>query len=115
MTPFNGRHFQSEIILLAVRWYCKYGLVAKNGVVMKTEAKRVMLLDADPQGSSLDWAAAREVESCFTVVGLPRATLHKEISKFVQDYDHIIIDGPPRVTIINLPIGRLNWLTGAAH
>lgn len=82
---------------------------------LAAEGKRVMLLDADPQGSSLDWAAAREVESCFTVVGLPRATLHKEISKFVQDYDHIIIDGPPRVTIINLPIGRLNWLTGAAH
>jgi chromosome partitioning protein len=65
---------------------------------LAAEGKRVMLLDADPQGSSLDWAAAREVESCFTVVGLPRATLHKEISKFVQDYDHIIIDGPPRVT-----------------
>ncbi|MFS7282070.1 ParA family partition ATPase [Serratia proteamaculans] len=65
---------------------------------LAAEGKRVMLLDADPQGSSLDWAAARVVESCFTVVGLPRATLHKEISKFVQDYDHIIIDGPPRVT-----------------
>jgi chromosome partitioning protein len=65
---------------------------------LAAEGKRVMLLDADPQGSSLDWAAAREVASCFTVVGLPRATLHKEISKFVQDYDHIIIDGPPRVT-----------------
>lgn len=65
---------------------------------LAAEGKRVMLLDADPQGSSLDWAAAREVDSCFTVVGLPRATLHKEISKFVQDYDHIIIDGPPRVT-----------------
>lgn len=65
---------------------------------LAAEGKRVMLLDADPQGSSLDWAAAREVESCFTVVGLPKATLHKEISKFVQDYDHIIIDGPPRVT-----------------
>lgn len=65
---------------------------------LAAEGKRVMLLDADPQGSSLDWAAAREAASCFTVVGLPRATLHKEISKFVQDYDHIIIDGPPRVT-----------------
>ncbi|AJJ70057.1 DDE-type integrase/transposase/recombinase [Yersinia pseudotuberculosis] len=25
MNPFHGRHFQSEIILWAVRWYCKYG------------------------------------------------------------------------------------------
>ncbi|MFQ6283765.1 IS6 family transposase [Yersinia enterocolitica] len=26
MTPFKGRHFQSEIILWAVCWYCKYGI-----------------------------------------------------------------------------------------
>ncbi|AZM40091.1 MAG: IS6 family transposase, partial [Acinetobacter ursingii] len=25
MNPFHGRHFQGEIILWAVRWYCKYG------------------------------------------------------------------------------------------
>jgi len=59
---------------------------------------KVLLLDADPQGSSLDWAAARECESTFVVLGLPRPTLHKDIDKFKNDYDHIIIDGPPRVT-----------------
>ncbi len=26
MDPFHGRHFQGEIILWAVRWYCKYGI-----------------------------------------------------------------------------------------
>ena len=66
------------------------GLAAKGA--------RVLLLDVDPQGSSLDWAAAREGESSFPVLGLPRATLHKEIGKFTRDYDYIIIDGPPRVT-----------------
>lgn len=59
---------------------------------------RVLLIDADPQGSSLDWAAAREGEPLFSVVGLPRATVHKEIAQIGQGYDHIIIDGPPRVT-----------------
>ncbi|WP_418139964.1 ParA family partition ATPase (plasmid) [Oceanimonas smirnovii] len=59
---------------------------------------RVLLLDADPQGSSLDWAAAREGEPLFSVVGLPRPTIHKEISALGRDYDHVIIDGPPRVT-----------------
>ncbi|WP_434478020.1 hypothetical protein [Escherichia coli] len=24
--PFKGRHFQRDIILWAVRWYCKYGI-----------------------------------------------------------------------------------------
>lgn len=60
--------------------------------------ERVLLIDADPQGSSLDWAAAREGEPLFSVVGLPRPSVHKEISQIGQGYDHIIIDGPPRVT-----------------
>lgn len=59
---------------------------------------RVLLIDADPQGSSLDWAAAREGEPLFSVVGFPRSTIHKEIGQIGQGYDHIIIDGPPRVT-----------------
>jgi len=60
---------------------------------------RVLLIDADPQGSALDWAAARsqnDVEPLFTCMGLPRATIHKEISKLSEDYDHIVIDGAPR-------------------
>ncbi|MEQ0866937.1 ParA family partition ATPase [Pseudomonas aeruginosa] len=59
---------------------------------------RVLLIDADPQGSALDWAAAREGEALFSVVGLPRPTVHKEIAQIGQGYDHIVIDGPPRVT-----------------
>ena len=60
---------------------------------------RVLLIDADPQGSALDWAAARQAEPIFSVVGLPRATVHKEIGQIGQGYDHIVIDGPPRVTL----------------
>ena len=59
---------------------------------------RVLLIDADPQGSALDWAAAREEEPLFSVVGLPRATIHKEIGQIGYGYDHIVIDGPPRDT-----------------
>ena len=59
---------------------------------------RVLLIDADPQGSALDWAAARQSEPLFSVVGFPRATIHKEIAQLGQGYEHLIIDGPPRVT-----------------
>ena len=59
---------------------------------------RVLLIDADPQGSALDWTAARDGDPMFSVVGLPRPTVHKEIAKLAIDYDHVIIDGPPRVT-----------------
>ena len=60
--------------------------------------KQVTVIDADPQGSALDWAAARQSEPLFSVVGFPRATIHKEIAQLGQGYEHIIIDGPPRVT-----------------
>ena len=59
---------------------------------------RVLLIDADPQGSALDWAAAREGDPLLPVVGLPRPTIHREIDGLARDYDHVIIDGPPRVT-----------------
>ena len=59
--------------------------------------KRVLLLDADPQGSTLDWAASRKSKPLFPVVGLPKPSIHKELPSLMQDYDLVIIDGPPRV------------------
>lgn len=64
--------------------------LARNG-------SRVLLVDADPQQSALDWSASREGDPLFRVVGLPKANLHKEIPNHAPDYDHIVIDGPPRV------------------
>ena len=34
MTDFKWRHYQGQIILGCVRWYCKYGVVC--GKVQKT-------------------------------------------------------------------------------
>ena len=62
------------------------------------DGSRVLLIDADPQGSSLDWAAAREEQPMISVVGFPRPTIHKELDQIRQGYDHVVIDGPPRVT-----------------
>ncbi len=60
------------------------------------DGTRVLLIDADPQGSSLDWAASREAAPLFGVVGLPKTNLHKEIPSHAANYDHVVIDGPPR-------------------
>ena len=65
---------------------------------LAAQGRRVLLIDVDPQGSALDWAAAREGIPLFSVVGLPRATVHREIETIGEGYDDIIIDGPPRVT-----------------
>lgn len=58
---------------------------------------RVLLIDADPQGSALDWAACRTADLLFPVIGFPKPKLHKEVPAHAPHYDHIIIDGPPRV------------------
>jgi len=59
--------------------------------------RRVLLVDADPQGSALDWAASRKSDPLFPVVGLPRASIHKELPTLAKGYEMVVIDGPPRV------------------
>ena len=64
------------------------------------EGKRVLLIDADPQGSALDWSEQRAKEGfprLFGVVGLARDTLHREAPELARGVDHVVIDGPPRV------------------
>ncbi len=58
--------------------------------------QRVLLIDADPQGSALAWSAIRTAEPKFPVVGMPKASLHKHLPAMAADYDTVIIDGPPR-------------------
>ena len=58
---------------------------------------RVLLVDADPQGSGLDWSAIRTATPLFAVIGMPKAIIHKELPSLARDYAHVIIDGPPRV------------------
>lgn len=57
---------------------------------------KTLLVDADPQGSALDWQAARQGESLFPVVGMSKPTLHKDIPVMAGNYQHVVIDGPPR-------------------
>ena len=65
--------------------------------------RRVTLIDADPQASSLDWSAQRAREGLprrFTTIGLARDTLHREAPDLARAADHLIIDGPPRVAAL---------------
>lgn len=65
--------------------------------------KRTLLIDADLQGSALEWASARAEnledgeDVSFPVAGLPANFIHKELPALARDYDCVIIDGPPRV------------------
>lgn len=64
---------------------------------------RVLLIDADPQGSALDWAEQRNREGLprlFAMIGLARETLHREVPDLASGVEHVVIDGPPRVTAL---------------
>jgi chromosome partitioning protein len=58
---------------------------------------RVLLVDADPQASALSWSSMREREPLFTVVGMARPTLHRELPGMARRYDVVMIDGAPGV------------------
>jgi chromosome partitioning protein len=68
-----------------------------------TQGKRIVVIDADPQGSALDWSEQRSREGLprlFGVIGLSRDTLHREAPEIARDVDHVVIDGPPRVAAL---------------
>jgi chromosome partitioning protein len=63
---------------------------------MTARGKRVLLVDADPQGSVADWSAARQNASPFSVIRFDRPVLHREVASLARGYQYVVIDGPAR-------------------
>jgi chromosome partitioning protein len=55
---------------------------------------KVLVIDADKQGSASTWASLRQ-ESAFMVASLARQNMAKDAMRMAADYDHVVIDGPP--------------------
>lgn len=85
------------------------GVLSQKGGVGKTtlslnlashwhaEGRRVLVVDADPQGSALAWSSARAAPPIFPVVGMAKPSLHRDLPAIAADYDMTVIDGAPRV------------------
>ena len=58
------------------------------------QGHKVLLVDADKQGSATTWAGLRE-ETNFQVVSMARENLAKDVLRLAADYQHTVIDGPP--------------------
>ena len=85
------------------------GVLSQKGGVGKTtlslnlashhagRGRRVLVVDADPQGSALAWSAARTLPPIFPVIGMAKPSLHRDLPGIAADYDVTIVDGAPRV------------------
>jgi chromosome partitioning protein len=58
------------------------------------QGHRVLLIDADKQGSATTWASLRQ-DAPFQVVSMARANMARDAMKLAADYTHTVIDGPP--------------------
>ena len=72
------------------------------GAAFHEKGKRVLVVDADGQNTLIHWASASTGEAGipFPVVNLAEAggQIHREIKKFISDYDVIVVDCPPSIT-----------------
>lgn len=57
--------------------------------------RRVLAVDADPQGSLRSWADDADGLGAVTVVALPTARLDKELPDLAGAYEVVVIDCPP--------------------
>lgn len=76
--------------------------IATNLAVMRSAAgKKLLLVDADEQGSTVIWANQRDVlgiETNWTTVKFGGKSLRSQIIRMKEDYDDIIIDVGGRET-----------------
>ncbi len=63
------------------------------------QGHKVLLIDADPQGSVLQWASITE-DKPFEVLHIPESNIHTRISELSRGYRYVVIDSPPATELI---------------
>ena len=61
---------------------------------LANQGHKVLLIDADKQGSTSTWASLRD-DTAFQIVSLARDNMARDALKLASDYDFTVIDGPP--------------------
>lgn len=102
MSDFKGRHFEGEIVLWAVRWYCRYGIsyrdleqmMAERGVVVDhTTIYRWVQTYAPEIEKRLRWqwrcprSTSWRVDETYVKVGGKWAYLYRAVDKYGNTID----------------------------
>jgi chromosome partitioning protein len=84
----------------------KTTLATNLGYSFLLDYKRVLLVDADPQGSARDWRESNP--SCsLPVIGLDRETISKDLDAVSSSYDLVIIDGAPQLEKMSVAVVKI--------
>ncbi len=76
--------------------------LAMNFAAGLAQRGRTLVIDADPQGSAGQWAGVAPDDKPFPVSVIAVAgNLGREINRFREDYQHIVIDCPPTLETDN--------------
>jgi chromosome partitioning protein len=70
--------------------------LAVNLAAGLARSSSVAMIDADPQGSALQWSAITG-DAAAPSVSVAEADLQRQAVKLLQDYDWVVIDCPPSV------------------
>jgi chromosome partitioning protein len=64
---------------------------------LQLKGYEVLLVDTDPQGSARDWNAAQSDVEMPLVVGVDRATVHKDVKQLEGRFELCVVDGAAKV------------------
>lgn len=85
-----------------------FGIINQKGGVGKTtlalniaaalamDGSKVLLIDADKQGTASDWSALRgDAGAPFRIIGMARENMARDAITLAADYHYTVIDAPP--------------------